>query len=196
MKYGKTACVDSNCYMIYLVGRNLGVAQIRQAENHDKGRKDLKFKVGHLVLKRNRKLSQTAQHYTAKLAPRFSGPFTITHVISPIAYEITNDHGKIIPKIHILELEPSRSLIPCSQENEGEPGEEERASDAPGEPPDSRVPVRVTLPSPTRQPPKSPSPPQPIVKSHPRLPDHLIFVPISPAPQPLITGATSGGDVA
>lgn len=88
------------------VQKHLGTAYIGQAHYYNEGRKNIQFKIGDRVIKKDRKLSQATQNYMTKLGLRFVGPFTITRVTSPVMYRLTADDEKIIDKCHINEFKP------------------------------------------------------------------------------------------
>lgn len=57
-------------------------------------------------MKRQHVLSSAAQHFVAKLATKFHGPFIVTKVLSPIVYELADPTGQSIGKIHVKDLKP------------------------------------------------------------------------------------------
>lgn len=53
-----------------------------------------KFSLNQLVWKRNYTLSDAFKNVTAKLTPKFSGPYKIIRVVSPWSYELENENKK------------------------------------------------------------------------------------------------------
>ena len=78
-------------------------------EQADKDRISLpQLKVGDLVLVRQHALSSARTNITAKLLPRFDGPYRIAEINSPTSYTIrANKHnGLILGKCHRSALQP------------------------------------------------------------------------------------------
>ena len=67
-----------------LITRNLDRAYETQAKYYDKHRRERHFKVGDLVLKRERVLSNKEKDIVAKLSDKFSGPYKVVRRLSPV----------------------------------------------------------------------------------------------------------------
>ena len=84
---------------------------VRKSEKN-KVRYDLRrrpevFHAGQLVFKRNYVLSDAARDFTAKLAPKFVGPFRIKNKLSPWTYELENsEDGRLVGVWHAKDLKP------------------------------------------------------------------------------------------
>ena len=90
-----------------LVKRFLSSASKQQAKSYNVGRKDVGFKIGDLVLRRDHPLSNAAKHFSASLAKKFSGPYKIKKVISQNVYELELPaKSKQNPKAHVRFLKP------------------------------------------------------------------------------------------
>ena len=88
---------------------NLRAAQDRQKSYADKGRRELTFNIGDLVLlkTKNLKLKTTGKR---KLLPRWIGPFPVVKVIGSVAYKLELPIGmKCHPVFHVSNLHPYRS---------------------------------------------------------------------------------------
>ena len=85
---------------------NSTAAQQRQARYYNASRRDVKFDLGEKVLKRNRILSSASQGVAAKLAPKFTGPYTISAQIGSNVYELKDSDGRPIGKVHVEDLKP------------------------------------------------------------------------------------------
>lgn len=81
-------------------------AQDTSAKNYDTKRRDVQYNIGEKVWKLNHVLSSAAQGVSAKLAPRYIGPFTVSRKCGSNTYELTNDKGKSEGPIHVQELKP------------------------------------------------------------------------------------------
>lgn len=67
---------------------------------------------GQLVWRRNFELSNAANYFSKKLAPKYIGPFTIHRRISPWTYELKDKNGYIQPgSWHSKDLKPAWSMI-------------------------------------------------------------------------------------
>ena len=75
---------------------------------YDLRRRPEKFSIGQRVWKRNYVLSDAARRFSAKLAPRYTGPFTIMRVVSSWTYALSDDSGKSIGIWHAKDLKPHR----------------------------------------------------------------------------------------
>jgi hypothetical protein len=84
---------------------HLSTAQNRQKQYADQHRLDKTFAVGDRVLLSNSHLPLTTSTQVRKLAPRWIGPFTITAIVSPVAYRLElPPHIRIHPVFHISQL--------------------------------------------------------------------------------------------
>lgn len=83
----------------------LDVARLQQAAQYDKGRRDVQFQVGDLVLRRTHPLSNASKGFAASLANRWDGPFRITEKVSPLSYRLARLHGtQQYGPIHVSDL--------------------------------------------------------------------------------------------
>jgi hypothetical protein len=65
------------------------------------------FKVGDEVMNKTHFLSNASKGFSAKLAPRYDGPYRITDKVSSNVYDIVNiTTGQVIKKVHINDLTP------------------------------------------------------------------------------------------
>ena len=87
-----------------MVQTNLKIANERQAKYFNRNRRNIIFKVGDLVLRRNRVLSLAADHFAAKLAPKFVGPCIVEQVLSPVIYMLRDVNGDKTTKVHVEDL--------------------------------------------------------------------------------------------
>jgi hypothetical protein len=59
------------------------------------------------VFKKDNPLSSAVKGFAAKLAPKYSGPFTVCKVWSPVVYDLKTGTGATLRKIHIKDLKPA-----------------------------------------------------------------------------------------
>jgi len=88
------------------VTENLEGAHQRQASNYNLRRRPRTFVRGDLVLRKQRVLSNAAQNFAAKLAPKFEGPFRIEKKLSSVVYELIRLDGSLAGKVHVQDLKP------------------------------------------------------------------------------------------
>ena len=89
-----------------LVIKNLKQAHQRQAKYYNKVRKDVRFQVGDMVMRKTHVLSSSTQKISAKLAPGWERPYEIIEVKPPNMLDIGN--GRRNPKDHVTELKKYR----------------------------------------------------------------------------------------
>lgn len=98
---------DSNVPIVDPEDRKLAFSKLykdvhtRLLQAHEKSKKrynlrrrDEKFCLYQRVWRRNYVLSDASKQFAAKFAPKFVGPFTISNVVSPWTYELTDSTGK------------------------------------------------------------------------------------------------------
>lgn len=78
-------------------------------------RRDVQYQVGDRVWHKNHILSNASQYFTAKLAPKFVGPFVVSKKVSPWAYELKDLDGKPGGLWNVRDLKPDAAEKPQSQ---------------------------------------------------------------------------------
>ena len=79
----------TDLYKVYdVVSSRIKKAQDRQARYYNARHREVTFEIGDIVLRRNNVLSSAANKVTAKLAPKFNGPYVVTAIIGKNVYEI------------------------------------------------------------------------------------------------------------
>lgn len=86
------------------VGSRLSKAYEQNKKFYDLRRRDTQFLENELVWRRNFVLSDKAQYYTSKLAPKFIGPFIIAKRLSPWTYELKDSDNKYRGVWHAKDL--------------------------------------------------------------------------------------------
>ena len=89
-----------------LVARHIHSAREKQERHYNKGKRDVRFNVGDFVMRRVHVLSDAARKFSAKLAPKFEGPYGVVEVKSPGVYLLGEGEGsnRRICKAHVSEL--------------------------------------------------------------------------------------------
>lgn len=84
---------------------NCTQAQKRQLRNYNKGRRELSFKNQDRVWLRNFPQSSALQHFSAKLAPKWKGPYRVIKQLGPLSYEIAlESNGEDVRTTHVTNL--------------------------------------------------------------------------------------------
>lgn len=86
------------------VSKRLKTAYDRSRVPYNLRHRDDRFTVGQEVFKRSHILSDASKNITAKLAPKFSGPFVIARIVSPWCYELQDEAGRTVGVWHSKDL--------------------------------------------------------------------------------------------
>lgn len=100
-------------YRVYQdVQKRLEAAHQKSKSRYDLRRRPVQYSAGDRVWKRNYVLSNAAQGYTAKLAPKFVGPFFIKRKVSSVTYEVMDDRDRSLGTWHVKDLkaDPSSNI--------------------------------------------------------------------------------------
>ncbi|XP_067129284.1 uncharacterized protein [Centruroides vittatus] len=101
--------------------RNIRKAQRQQERTYNLRRQPLSYKVGTPVLLKTHPISCSPKRFSAKFAPKWSGPYEISKVISPLVYELQDPatgakHGRHhISNLKKYNLFPTVSPVPLDQ---------------------------------------------------------------------------------
>lgn len=90
-----------------LVRVNIARAFSTQSHYYNLRRRDWRCHVGDRVYRKEHPLSSAVKGIAAKLAPKFSGPYIVHRVISPVIYDLKDGSGNLVPRIHIKDLKPA-----------------------------------------------------------------------------------------
>ena len=85
--------------------KNLDDAFAKQSKYYNLRCRQLRFLERDLVLSRNRDLSSRIKNISAKLCPRYAGPYRVSKVLSPTV-ELCDLTHKFVGKSHIEDLKP------------------------------------------------------------------------------------------
>ncbi|XP_076656370.1 uncharacterized protein LOC143361015 [Halictus rubicundus] len=101
------------------VAENLEQAYQSQAKHYNLRRRDTQFKIGDLVLRKQRILSSAAQNVAAKLCPKYCGPFCVGTKLSTVVYGLRTMEGKEAGKAHVSDLKrytppPPKNVTPST----------------------------------------------------------------------------------
>jgi hypothetical protein len=87
-----------------LVKRHLAKAHQTNASRYNLRRRPQEYTEGQQVWKRNFPQSDAPTNFSAKLAPKFSGPYVIRKKISPTVYQLSDGTDKDIGRWHVVDL--------------------------------------------------------------------------------------------
>lgn len=74
--------------------------------------------MGDWVWRKTHLLSKKADSFNAKLAPKYSGPYEVRRVISPVIVDLRNKQGKWLRHIHIQDLKSAAEQRDNEEEDE------------------------------------------------------------------------------
>ncbi|KAL1488854.1 hypothetical protein ABEB36_014649 [Hypothenemus hampei] len=80
-------------------------------------RRPVQYKVGDLVWRKNKVLSNMDKHYSAKLAPEYIGPFKVLRRTGTCTYELGDESGKRKGVWHVQDLKPLEPVYPLESPN-------------------------------------------------------------------------------
>jgi hypothetical protein len=86
---------------------NLAHAFQRQTPYYNLRCRNWKPKVGNTVWRKDHPLSKKATGHNAKLAPKYSGPYQVGRVITPVIVDLRDTKGKWYQHIHVQDLKPT-----------------------------------------------------------------------------------------
>ena len=89
-----------------LVAQHIHSAREKQTREYNKGKRDVQFSEGDLVMRRTHPLTSGINKFSAKLAPKYERPLKIVELKSPTVYtlESVGEGNRRIAKVHVSEL--------------------------------------------------------------------------------------------
>lgn len=104
---------------------NLEVARLEQTLQYNKGRRQVKYRVGDLVLRRTHPLSDAARGFCASLADRWDGPYRVSEQLTPVTYRLErcNSNEQSGP-VHVSDLKAYVNRILDDGSGESDSGAE------------------------------------------------------------------------
>lgn len=88
------------------VERRLEKGHSKNAQRYNLRRRPLEFRVNDRVWKKNFVQSDAVRAISAKLSPKFIGPYTVSKKISPLVYQLKDEEGRTIGNWHVSDLKP------------------------------------------------------------------------------------------
>ena len=92
-----------------LVRHNLDLARAKQEKQYNKGKREVVYKVGDEVLRRNYALSDGNNYFAGGLAPKFRGPCVVQRILSPLVYELYDHSCARTVKVHTKDMLPFKN---------------------------------------------------------------------------------------
>ena len=87
-----------------LVARHIDEATEKQEKHYNCGKRVVSFHIGDMVMRRSHVLSNAAQKFSAKLAPKYDRSFRVVQMLSPTVYLLEMDSEKRNAKVHVSEI--------------------------------------------------------------------------------------------
>uniref|UniRef100_A0A3B3WD19 Gypsy retrotransposon integrase-like protein 1 n=1 Tax=Poecilia mexicana TaxID=48701 RepID=A0A3B3WD19_9TELE len=95
------------------VKRKVGISQTRQAKYYNARRRGAQFRPGDLVWVRSHPLSKAIDNFSAKLAPKWSGPATVRKQLGPVNYQLQwKDQYQETDTVNVVNLKPYFGVQP------------------------------------------------------------------------------------
>lgn len=86
---------------------NCKKAQTRQLRSYNKTRRDVTFREKDRIWIRNFPQSSLQRNFTAKLAPRWKGPYRIIKQLGPLNYQVALENtGEDVCNVHVCNMKP------------------------------------------------------------------------------------------
>lgn len=104
---------------------NMARAFQRQEKYYNLRRREWRPQIGDWVWKRDHALSNRANHFNAKLAPRFVGPLEVRQIISPVIVNLRSQRGKWYRHIHVQDLKSANKTPELNKNNETDSEDED-----------------------------------------------------------------------
>lgn len=76
----------------------------RQSHTYNLRHRPYQPRVGQRVYRRTQMLSKASKNFSAKLAPKYEGPFTISRVISPNLVMLQTPGSRRLDRVHVKDL--------------------------------------------------------------------------------------------
>jgi hypothetical protein len=86
------------------VANRIKEAHGQNARRYNLRRRPVTYRVGDVVLKKNFPQSDAAKYFSAKLAPRYVGPYIVAKEISPLVYTLADMEGHEIGNWHVTDF--------------------------------------------------------------------------------------------
>lgn len=82
-------------------------AKLRQLRNYNKNRRDVSYKPQDRVWVRNHPQSKASRYFSAKLAPKWKGPYRILKCLGPVNYLVVQEEdGENCTNVNVVNLKP------------------------------------------------------------------------------------------
>ena len=88
----------------HLVAKYIDESHPKQSGYYNRGKKMVEYAVGDKVMRRVHVLSNATQGFSAKLAPKYEGPYEITAKLAPTVYLLEMEGSRRNRKVHVGEL--------------------------------------------------------------------------------------------
>jgi hypothetical protein len=94
------------------VRRNLVNSRNAVERRYTQNRRPNPFKVGDMVYYKNHPISSAGKHISAKLMPRYKGPFKIQSMLTPVTVRLSDPvTDRWVTRAHVSLLKPGTATI-------------------------------------------------------------------------------------
>lgn len=88
------------------VRERIAKARVLNQKTYNLRRRHVEYRAGQQVWKRNKVLSDATRHFSAKLAPKFVGPYKVRKKTGYVTYELEDEDGNSKGNWHVQDLKP------------------------------------------------------------------------------------------
>lgn len=97
--------------LMTIAQQNLARAFQKQRHGYNLRHRPYRPTVGEWIYKKEHPLSSAGKYFSKKLAPKYTGPYQIKQIISPVILLLQNERGKVVGRVHVKDVKPTSSAV-------------------------------------------------------------------------------------